>query len=108
MSPLNLRPVHRGQTSQGKCAQVAPPAFDPVNDIHESHGGMEWDMPILPDNSSSKRRREIILKCDTWSTSNLGFSGGVRSLPTIHQGRFRLSTNLGGGEGALPFSNPCI
>ncbi len=34
-----MRPLHGGQTSQGKCARVAP-AFDPVNDIHESHGGV--------------------------------------------------------------------
>ncbi len=37
MSPLTLCPLHGGQTSQGKCAWVAP-AFDPVNDINESRG----------------------------------------------------------------------
>ncbi len=32
--------LHRGQTSQGKCAQVAL-AFEPVNDIHESKGAWQ-------------------------------------------------------------------
>ncbi len=45
-----------------KCAQVVP-AFDPVNDIHDSQGSMAGGvvsgiMPNLPDNSSSNRRRE--------------------------------------------------
>ncbi len=39
MTPLTLRPLHRSQTSQGKCAQVAP-AIDHVNDIHETQGGV--------------------------------------------------------------------
>ncbi len=39
MSHMTLRPLHGGQTSQGKCARVAP-TFDPINDIHESHGGV--------------------------------------------------------------------
>ncbi len=33
--PLTLHPLHRGQTSRGKCARVAS-TFDPVNAIHES------------------------------------------------------------------------
>ncbi len=70
MSPLTLRPFHGGQTSQGKCARAAP-AFDTVNDIHESHGGVAGgvrtvDMPNLPDNSSLNRMRDkLSLKCDT-------------------------------------------
>ncbi len=60
MSPLTLCPLHRGQTSQGKCARVTP-AFDPVNDIHESQWGVAGgirsrDMPNRPDNSSSNQR----------------------------------------------------
>ncbi len=115
ISPLTLRPLHWGQTSQDKCVQVAA-AFDAINDIHDSHGGVAWgvrsgDMPKLPDNSSSNRRREkLSLKCDTWSTSNLGFFWRGR-LPTIHRGCFRLFTNLkkpAGGEGVLPPSNPHI
>ncbi len=39
MSPQTLRPLHGGQTSQGKCARVTP-AFDLINDIHESQGGV--------------------------------------------------------------------
>ncbi len=114
-SPLTLRPLHRGQTSQGKCARVAP-AFDPFNDIHESQWGVaggvrSGDMPNLSDNSSSNRKREkYFLKSDTWSTSNLSFFWWGR-LPAIHQGRFRQSTNLkqpAGGEGALPPLNPRI
>ncbi len=59
MSPLTLRPLHGSQTSQCPSA----PAFDPVSDIHESHGGVAGgvrtvDLPNLPDNSSSNRRRE--------------------------------------------------
>ncbi len=59
MSPLTPRPLHGGQTSRGKCARVSP-TFDPVN---ESQGGVaggigSGDMPNLPDNSSSSRRRE--------------------------------------------------
>ncbi len=37
MSPLTLRPLHGGQTSQGKCAWVAPS----FNDSHESQGGRD-------------------------------------------------------------------
>ncbi len=75
------------------------PGFDPVNDINGYHGGVAGgvrtvDTPNLPDNSSSDWRREkVFLKCDTWSTSYLGFFWWGR-LPTIHQGRFRPSTNL--------------
>ncbi len=59
MSPLTLRPLHGRQTSQGKCARVAP-TFDLV---HESHAGVtggarSGDMLNLPDHSSSNRRRE--------------------------------------------------
>ncbi len=46
-------------------------------------------LTILP----RSEERNIILKCDTWSTSNLGFFWWGR-LPTIHQGRFRPSTSL--------------
>ncbi len=71
-------------------------------------GVRDGDMPNIPDNSSSNRRRETLsLKCDTWSTSNQGFFWWGR-LPTIYQGCFRPSTNLkkpAGGEGALPPSN---
>ncbi len=115
ISPLTLRPLHGGQTSQDKCVRVAP-AFDAVNDIHGSHGGVAWgvrsgDMPNLPDYSSSNRKREkLSLKCDTWSTSNLGFFWWGR-LPTVHQGRFRLSTNLKNllvARGCCPLRSPAF
>ncbi len=114
-SPLTLRPLHGGQTSQGKCARVAP-AFDAVNDIHKSHRGVAWgvrsgDMPKLPDNSSSNRRREkLSLKCDKWSTSNLGFFWWGR-MSTNHQGHFRLSTNLKNllaARGRCPLRTPAF
>ncbi len=46
MSPLTLRPLHGGQTSQGKCARVAPLLIP----IPESHGGVAGvpEMEIRP------------------------------------------------------------
>ncbi len=42
MSTLTLHPLHGGQTSQGtgRCS----PASDPINDIHETYGGVTGDV----------------------------------------------------------------
>ncbi len=57
MSPLTRRPLHGGQTSQGKCAQVAP-TYDPGNDID---GGVAGVVSRSGDTLESEEKK-IILK----------------------------------------------
>ncbi len=89
MSLLTLRPLHSTEVRSHK---ASGPAFDPINKIHESQGGVAraGEVEIFPIILHQIRGEIIILNCDT---SNLCFLWWGR-LPTIHQGRFRPSANL--------------
>ncbi len=55
MSRLTLRPLHRGQTSQGKCARVVALAFDPIN------GSLFGEGPTKTQNDEKVRLEAISL-----------------------------------------------